>query len=68
MDESFVLQNPELVLFLLTLFGSTLLGIFIYYVNKSDDNNKKQWATFTSHETRISKIEGRCDAIHSNGK
>lgn len=67
MGVEIVTKYPDLFVWIFSVAMSALVFTLVYYIKKSDKNNSRQWDTFTSHETRLSRIEGRCESYH-NGK
>ena len=56
--------NPILFSWLFAGLLLVAIGSLIYHIRKSDKNNENQWNTLTDLLSRVSNIEGKCEARH----
>lgn len=59
-----VAAHPALITWLLGITIAIALGSMIYHIRKSDKNNENQWTALNDLLSRVSNMEGKCEARH----
>ena len=59
-----VAAYPQLFTWILGIAIFVAIGSLIYHIRKSDKNNDNQWNALNDLLSRVSNMEGKCEARH----